>query len=124
MTYAEAAELLERMCAADTDPALTYEDIEALLKLFRTPDRFGVGPNQRGWEPSWDLNAAAAEGWRWKAGRCADRFAFSADGATYNRNQVAEHCLAQAKIYSARAIRALDTARFSDDPYDFRNDLA
>lgn len=54
------------------------------------------------WLPTYDLAIAAAEGWRYKAGRTSDRFRFSQEGEGYDRNQVFEHCLRMAEIYEAK----------------------
>lgn len=54
------------------------------------------------WQGTYDLNAAAAEGWRWKAGKCAGRFGFTTDGQSFQRQQVHAHCLEQAAVYQRR----------------------
>lgn len=51
------------------------------------------------WAPTWDLNAAAAEAWRIKAGRAAGRFNFTTDGQTFSRAQVAAGCRAQERSF-------------------------
>lgn len=55
------------------------------------------------WAPTWNLDAAAAEGWRWKAAKCASRTAFSTDGQNFQVQQLHAHCLEQAARYSNRA---------------------
>lgn len=55
------------------------------------------------WLPTYDLALAAAEGWRYKAGRVSDRFRFSQEGEGYDRNQIFEHCLRMAEIYDGKA---------------------
>ena len=55
-----------------------------------------------GWQGTYDLNAGAAEGWRWKAGKCAGRFGFMADGQSFQRQQVHAHCLEQAALFERR----------------------
>jgi hypothetical protein len=44
------------------------------------------------WTPSWDINAAAAEGWRIKAGKVAGRYNFTTDGQQFARAQMIAHC--------------------------------
>lgn len=56
------------------------------------------------WAPTWDLNAAAAEGWRIKAGRAAGRFNFTTDGQTFARSQVIAHCRAQERSYRRKIV--------------------
>lgn len=55
------------------------------------------------WSPTFDLAAAAAEGWRMKAGLVSDRFRFGDDGDSYDRNQVFEHCARMAELYDRKA---------------------
>lgn len=89
MTTDEARATLERMVAHDTDPKLDADDIDALMAV--------AGPGQL-------LNAAAAEGWRWKAGRCVPDYNFAIDNQRSDEGQVYEHCLAQAADYAQRAM--------------------
>lgn len=56
------------------------------------------------WMPTYDINVAAAEGWRWKAGRVTDRVSFGSQGDNYNAEQVYLHCLEMAKYYQSRII--------------------
>jgi hypothetical protein len=114
MTHAQAVALLERKTSALSDPALSLDDIDLLLLTHRRADRWGTAPGFDGWEPTWDLDAAAAEGWRWKAAAIADRFGFSADGATFSRDQQWQHCMEMAGRFGARSIRSLDTSPFGD----------
>lgn len=51
------------------------------------------------WAPTWDLAAAAVEGWEQKAALVANRFQFGTDGQTFLRQQVLDHCHAQADRY-------------------------
>lgn len=55
------------------------------------------------WVPTYDLNAAAAEGWRWKAGKIANAFEASADQQTFKRDQQFEHCMKMAAMFEAKA---------------------
>lgn len=48
---------------------------------------------------AYDLNAAAADGWRELMGAKASFYKFTADGATYERQQWFEHCQAMARYY-------------------------
>lgn len=56
------------------------------------------------WTPTWDLNAAAAEGWLWKAGKVAGSFSFSSDGQTFNRSEMHAMCLSQHDYYRKKII--------------------
>lgn len=52
------------------------------------------------WTATWDLNSAAAAGWRLKAGKAAGRYQWSAEGMSYARQQTIDHCLRMAQVYS------------------------
>jgi hypothetical protein len=95
---------LETMTAASEDPELSSLEIDALLAMCRLADSSGRAPTDLDWTPTWDLNRGAAEGWRWKAGKAASRFDFGADGAQYNRSQVAAACERMAMHYARRIV--------------------
>lgn len=54
------------------------------------------------WQPTYDLNIAAAAGWEQKAASVAARFTFSADGQIFNRSEIHAMCLEQADRYRHR----------------------
>lgn len=54
------------------------------------------------WAPTFDLAAAAAEGWRMKAALVSDRFRFADDGDSYDRDQVFAHCVRMAELYEQK----------------------
>lgn len=58
--------------------------------------------NGLGWAPTYALNAAAAEGWRWKAGKVAGKFGFATDQQIFNREHMNKMCLAMADRYAKR----------------------
>lgn len=61
------------------------------------------------WNPTWDLDRAAVEGWRRKAGKVAGRFRFATDGQTFDRQQLYAHCISQMHEYRRRAIGSTHT---------------
>ena len=61
------------------------------------------GTTDGAWTPTYDLYAAAAEGWRWKAGKVSNAFDFSTDQQSFDRSQMYDHCMKQAAFYDARA---------------------
>lgn len=63
------------------------------------------GPDQ--WIESYDLNVAAAEGWRWKAAKVASEFDFVTDGNQFARSQKYAHCIAQAEHYARKIARSV-----------------
>lgn len=109
MTEDEAQEKLALMVLAEEEPVLSAEQLEALVELARRPDEQGFvfTDGTAVWTPSWDLNFAAAEGWRRKAGIAASRFSFSEDGQRFERAQVYAHCVAQAEAYARKGMGSI-----------------
>ena len=62
-----------------------------------------TGTDDGVWTPTYDLFAAAAEGWRWKAGKISDAFDFSTDQQNFQRSQMVAQCMKMAAFYDARA---------------------
>jgi hypothetical protein len=67
---------------------------------------------------TYDIEAAAADIWRQKAGHVADRFDFSADGAQFKASQLAAQYERQAQRLEARSGGGVRTTTF------IRNDVA
>lgn len=107
MDETTAWDRLSSMVAKVSDPVLDDLEVSDLLSFARRPDSDGLLPDDANWTGTYDLNAAAAEGWRWKAAKAAGQFAFSSDGQTFNRNQIYEACLAMADRYSKRVVGSI-----------------
>lgn len=107
MEAAEAQELIESMTAWDSVPALTAGQVALLVERARRPDSDGLLPSESGWTGTYDLNAAAAEGWRWKAAKVAGDFTFSSDGQSFNRHEMNQACLDMATMYRNRVVGAI-----------------
>lgn len=60
------------------------------------------------WAPTFDLNAAAAEGWRWKAAKAASMIDFTADGASFKQDQLLAHCEKMVKRYSKGTLGTME----------------
>lgn len=72
LTLAQATVQLKSMVAWQVEPRLSEDDITVLLLRAAVLDVDGLRPSDDGWTATYSpvlLNAAAAEGWRWKAGR-------------------------------------------------------
>lgn len=123
---------LERMVHPKEKPTLTADDLEDLLDLARRPDANGALPDDTGWAGAYDLNAAAAEGYRRKAGKVAGKGDFAADGASFQRSSLSKQLLDQAKVYQARSDEAAGAGAVSGaigsirvrSPWDDGGDLA
>lgn len=113
-TLSAAATLLSHMTSADTEPLLSTTDLDDLLTLAAIPDSLGLSATAVGWTPTYDLNFAAAEGWRWKAGKAASSYAFTMDGESPERSFLMIRCEKMAASYSQKVITSvpISTGRF------------
>lgn len=102
LSQVQAYTRLRSMTAADAAPALTEGEMADLLELCKVTDADGLDPDDTGWEPTWELPVGAAEGWRWKAAKVAGDFAFSAEGASFHREQAVQQCLTMVDRYVAQ----------------------
>jgi hypothetical protein len=101
---------VKAMVAATEDPTLTDDEVEALLPLARRADIYGFPPSDNSWTPTYDLSAAAAEGWRRKAGKVAGLYRFSVDNQSFDRQQIHDMCLAMAAQYKRGAACSVSVA--------------
>jgi hypothetical protein len=67
------------------------------------------------WTPTWSPNAGAAEGWRIKAAKAAERYSFSAGTDRFDINQVLDHCLRMVKLYEGSGVATLVNRDRRDD---------
>lgn len=104
MTEAEAKTKLKLMILDTEDPELSDAQVEDCLTYARRPDTSDRDYADSDWTPTWDLDAAAAEGWRRKASIAASRFNFAEDSQRFDRAQIYAHCLSQAEQYARRAM--------------------
>lgn len=102
MDTAAARARLERMVAAGETPTLTKGDVDDLMAMAQRPDADGLTVDSDGWTPTYDLAAAAAEGWRWKAAKAAAQVDFSADGASVSMSKLRDACIAMAEQYEGK----------------------
>jgi hypothetical protein len=115
LTEDEARDRLEKMTQWDQEPRLTEDELLSLLELAKRADSVEIPPSEASWAPTWELNAAAAEGWRWKAGKVAGRFNVVADGDSLQRAQIFGMCLQMASKYAGRLARSVSLAELKDD---------
>jgi hypothetical protein len=59
--------------------------------------------NGTAWRPTYDLHAAASQGWRVKSGKLVGKYDFSADGQTFSRRQMFVHCMEMAKAFGRKS---------------------
>jgi hypothetical protein len=114
VTETEASESVAAMVAADSEPVLNEVEVAYLVELARRPDPDGLLPGDVGWRGAYNLSAAAAEGWRRKAGKVAGQFSFSADGQTFHRAEMYKACLDMAQRYANRIAGSVPTGTGDD----------
>lgn len=93
---------LKRMTAADSQPLLSSDDLDDLLTMFQKTDRNGILPGADGWIETYNLNAAAAEGWRWKSAKASELVSIDLDGERMSSNQMFDQCKEMIRIYSRK----------------------
>ncbi len=98
------------MIAADSEPKLESGDIELLLASYAKVDKNGKSPSAAEWIPTYNINAAATEAWRWKAAKASELISVDLDGERMSSNQVFEHCERMARMYSRKLAGSVTTA--------------
>ena len=102
MDLAQARARLERMLQWNVAPALTTAEVDDLMLFARRPDALGYTYADVLWTPTWNLRAAAAEGWRWKAAKVAAQYDVAAGGGTsFTRSQQYKHCIEMARTFGS-----------------------
>ena len=89
------------MTAWTVEPALTEDDLAASLASAAKMDANGYTPVDEEWQPTYDLNAAAANAWLTKAARASSTT--EGDPATGPvTSKVFDNCRAMAKLFAAK----------------------
>jgi hypothetical protein len=127
-TAAQIAEV-RRMIAEPTTTTYTDVLIQGFIERYPLVDDLGQEPYyysggtppektvNESWVPTYDLCAAAADIWGEKAAALAGDYAFSADGATFNRNQAFEQYTKRERYYRSRRSARTITQHMSPDPH-------
>lgn len=103
MTLQEATDRLALLVASVEEPILSPANLADLLVLSKRVDEKGLLPTEVGWVPTFDLNAAACEGWRRKAGLASAGYNFTASGKAFARSDIVKHCLDMSKEYAKKS---------------------
>ncbi|MEM4406543.1 MAG: hypothetical protein QXS68_05805 [Candidatus Methanomethylicaceae archaeon] len=100
---ASASDILSvRRKTGATADEYSDSEIELIINQYPLPDSNGKLPNETGWTPRYDLNAAAADIWSERAAGLSSEYDFEADGASFQRSQKYEHAMKQARYYRSR----------------------
>lgn len=104
-----AEERLKAMLDWEASPPLSQSEIDGLLAAAATADPAGRVPDAEDWEPSYDLNLAAAMGWAIKAARTASSTETNPETLAVT-SRIFENCLRLARHYSQRRAAAVNFA--------------
>lgn len=117
----DALTKLSRMTASCSEPTLSNEELEDLLTDFALDDADGNAPDSVDWTPTYNLRAAAREGWRWKAAKASELISSDLDGDRMSSNQLFEHCSRMIRMYAGTASPQIGTSLTDeeDDWADF-----
>ena len=94
---------LKLLSAAEQEPEVTDDELEALIEPWAVNDRYGVSPEESDWIPTYDMPRAVAEVWEIKASKAANMVDFDVDGSEVSNSQIYEHCMAQAETWKRKA---------------------
>jgi hypothetical protein len=119
MDVATAKATLTAYLGGNVRPVLSEAILDSLVARFAIMDSDGLRPTDDGWGGSYALNAAAAEGWRMKAGMVAADFNFSADDASFSKGDVMAKMLEMEQHYAS-----LDNGSLylDEGPADYRSE--
>lgn len=88
------------MLANDVEPILGSTVIDELLERAQVTDALNQLPQDLGYTPTYDLNRAAARGWRLKAARVAADYDLDVSGKALSRSQMVAQLLQLASSYA------------------------
>lgn len=91
---------LKQLTAWDAEPALTEDELNELLAATALEDAAGLAPLNEEWTPTYDLNAAASQGWLIKAARAAALVDEPTAGVVTSK--IFDNCRAMARIYAGK----------------------
>lgn len=109
MDASTAKARLKTMTASASKPTLSETEIDQLISMFSVADANLNAPNSVGWAPTYNLRAAAKEGWKWKMGKASELISTDLDGDRMSAQQIFDHCKEMMNSYSGTASAAMGT---------------
>lgn len=85
-------------------PALTDDQVAAVLAQCQETDAAGLNPGDDGYVPTINMAVAASRAWQVKAMLCATAYDMNTDGQTLNRSQAAAACERMARTWMNRVV--------------------
>lgn len=106
-----------RRMVAEPENAAPWDDetISMYIERYALRDASGLMPDDEGWTPTYDLNAAARDIWNDKAAALASEFDVSVDGTTARRSQRFRQARRMAAYYGARAVARVVAVTRAED---------
>ena len=93
---------IEVFTQAGSEPKLSPEALEELVRMSKREDSSKRPPTDANWEPTWNINAAVALGWEMKAAAVVTDFDIRSADQDLSRSQMHEMCLKQADRWKRR----------------------
>ena len=90
------------MTAWESEPTMTEDELNATLAAFARVDPGGLAPVNTDWEPTYDLNAAAAQAWLIKAARASTLTEIAPAGSGIVTSKIFDNCRTMARLYGAK----------------------
>lgn len=112
----ELIDRLRRYVAEPTWDTYIDDDLAKYIERYPIRDASGNEPTSTSWVANYDLMNAASEIWFEKAASVAADFRFTADGATFNRDQVYEQYMKMYRTYKARGSATSSRVIISPSP--------
>ncbi len=100
-------EKLKRLSAWETEPALSEDDLNAILGQAALADVNGLEPSHEEWTPTYDINAAAAAAWLAKAARASSLTEVDPPGSGIVTSKVFDNCRQMARLYAGKGPRSV-----------------
>ena len=100
-------EKLKRLSAWEAEPALSEDDLEAILGGAALADINGLEPSHEAWTPTYDINAAAAAAWLAKAARASSLVEVDPPGSGIVTSKVFDNCRQMARLYAGKGLRSV-----------------
>lgn len=101
---------LKMMTAWDDTPTLSDAEVDGLLSRHQVTDSAGVSPGGSGYVETYNLRAAAREGWTVKLGRAAKLQSTDLDGDRMSANQIFDQCERMIRRYSSASSAMMSTS--------------
>jgi hypothetical protein len=97
------SDLLALIGGTDAVPELSDDELAQCLLAGAIPDSAGLFVNDHDWEPTYDINRAAAAAWTMKAAKVASDYTITIEQRELNRGQMIDNFLKMAKQHIGMA---------------------